>query len=422
MPEPRDILHVDMDAFFASVEQVLDPALKGKPVVVGGAIDGRGVVSSASYEARKYGVRSAMPVGRARRLCPDAIFIRGSFDAYVEFSGRVRAVLDRFAPAVEAVSVDDFYLDLTGCRRLHGMPIDAAGKIRAAVEAETGLSVSIGIAENKLTAKVASGFAKPAGIVEVWRGYEAAFLRPLPIRKLPGVGPRTAETLLQFNLTTIGALAGMPRDLLEQTFGSSGAYLWAAANGRDDSPVTPVSGPPKSVGREHTFARDVDDRRKIRAMLFRLVERAGRQLRDESLAARRVTLKLRYADFETATAAASLADPADGDDVFYRAAVELADRLMAKRRLRVRLIGVALSRLIAGAPRQGDLFAGTDIERRRRFYRGLDRLREKFGEGIARLGPGIAKAEHRRNEKNRKSTINNQQSTIGNPQSPTRRQ
>ena len=388
MPDSRDILHVDMDAFFASVEQVLDPSLRGKAVIVGGAIDDRSVVSAASYEARKFGVHSAMPIARARRLCPHAVFLRGNFQAYGEFSDRTKDILFRFTPLVERVSLDDFYLDLTGCRRLHGPPLQAAEKLRQSVLAETGLSVSIGIAANKLVAKVGSDYAKPKGIVEIWRGYEAAFLRYMPIEKLPGVGPRTKETLRRFNLLTIGALADISREFMEQRFGAGGVALWEHAHGRADVEVIADRGLPKSISRETTLKQDTDDRDVVRGALYSLVERAARQLREQGLTARRVTVKLRYADFKTVSRACTLKAPTEQDNVFYEAALAQVERLMG-RRLRVRLVGVSLSGLTLGTARQGDLFADQALERRTRLYRGLDQLRDRFGFDIARTGPPL---------------------------------
>jgi len=388
MSQARDILHVDMDAFFVSVERVLDPALRGRPVIVGGDVSERSVVASASYEARRYGVRSAMPMALARRRCPQAVVLRGNFAAYVEFSRRVHEILLRFTPLVQAVSLDDFYLDMTGCRRLYGPPLTAAERTKLTVRAETGLDVSIGAANNKVTAKVASGFAKPNGIVSVLPGCEAAFLRPLPVEKLPGVGPSTAAMLRKFNLRTVADLAHMPRALLERTFGQTGVDLWERANGRDSSPVVPDRGLPRSIGREHTFKEDTLDGKRIHAMLYALTERAARQLREEGLGARRVTVKVRYCNFRTVTAARSLSAPTDQDHLFYEAAQERLERLMT-RGLRVRLIGITLSGLHSAVGRQGNLFDEETQRRRNRFYSGLDRLRERFGFHIAHVGPSL---------------------------------
>ena len=386
MAESRDILHVDVDAFFASVEQVLDPRLLGKPVIVGGNPNDRSVVASASYPARAFGVRSAMPIAQARRLCPDAVFLPGNFQAYCEFSERVRKLLLRFAPLVEAASMDDFYLDFTGCRPLHGRPLQAAERMKCAVRAETGLTVTVAVALNKLLAKVASDLAKPDGLIEVRRGCEAAFLRPLPVGRLPGVGPSTEATLRKLNLVTIGQVAEIPPESLERMFGAWGAALGERARGRDDSPVIAEADRPKSIGRESTFSRDTSDRAEVRAMLYSLTERAARQLREEGLLARCVTVRVRYADFQTVTAARTLPTLTDQDKVFYETALGQVERLLA-RRMQVRLIGVTLSALASLHERQGDLFAETEFQRRRRFYRGLDRLRDRFGFEIARVGP-----------------------------------
>jgi DNA polymerase-4 len=384
----RDILHVDVDAFFASVEQALDPALAGKPVIVAGDPDGRSVVASASYEARRYGVRSAMPVAQARRLCPQGLFVTGHFDAYGEFSERIGNILRRFAPVVQAVSLDDFYLDLTGCRRLHGPLLPAAERMKFDVRAETDLSVTIGIAANKLVAKIASDLARPNGILEVGRGTEAAFLRNLPVETLPGVGPGMAEALRRFNLATVGDIARLPEELLQKTFGVAGLALWERARGCDDSPVVAEAGRPKSVSREHTFAEDTMDHEQVRSMLYYLIEHAARSLREECLLARRVTVKVRYSDFRTVTAARTLCAPTDEDRLLYDAAAEKLSRLV-ERRMRTRLVGVALSGLLPSGGTQGDLFAGARAQRRRRFYRALDRLRGRFGFDIAVVGPSL---------------------------------
>jgi len=384
---PRDILHVDIDAFFASVEKILDPSLNGKAVIVGGDVNDRSVVSSASYEARRYGVRSAMPIAQARRLCPGAIFLRGNFEAYARFSDRVLNILNRFTPIIERTSLDDFYLDLTGCRRLHGHPFQAADKIKRTVRNETGLPVSIGVASNKLVAKIASGLAKPDGILRVDPGNEAAFLRHLHMKKLPGIGAAAAASLRKFNLATLGEIASISADALERAFGAWGRILRERAQGIDDSPVVPDRGLPKSISHEHTFARDTMDADEIRAVLYTLTERTARRLRDKELLARTVTVKLRYTDFKTSTAARRLAEPTDMDHHLYEAALDRLEHLML-RRIRVRLVGVALSGLIPGARRQGALFDQRAHERKRRLYAGLDRIRRRHGFHI--LSPAAA--------------------------------
>ena len=384
---PRDILHVDMDAFFASVEKILAPSLSGKAVIVGGDISDRSVVSSASYEARRYGVRSAMPIAKARRLCPHAIFLRGNLEAYARFSDRVLNVLNRFTPIIQRTSLDDFYLDLTGCRRLHGHPFAAADKIKRTVHRETGLPVSIGVASNKLVAKIASGLAKPDGILRVNPGNEAAFLRHLQMKKLPGIGAAAADTLSKFNLVTLGDIASLPTGMLERAFGAWGRLIGERAHGIDNSHVVAERGLPKSISHEHTFARDTIDRDKIHAVLYTLTERTARRLRDKELLARTVTVKLRYADFKTSTAARRLAEPTDMDHHLYKAALDRLEHLML-RRIRVRLVGIALCGLIPRAHHQGTLFDQPAHKRKRRLYAGLDQIRQRHGFNI--LSPAAA--------------------------------
>jgi len=385
--EQRDILHVDVDAFFTSVEQHLNPALRGKPVIVGGHPKDRSVVAAASYEARRWGIRSAMPVAQALRLCPRAILVHGDHARYIEYSAHIRKILDHFAPAVEAASLDDFYMDFTGCRPLHGPPIEAAHRLRHAVLRHVGLHVTIGIAANRTVAKIASDLAKPRGIMEIHRGHEAAFLRGLPADRLPGVGPSTAAGLSRYNLTRIGDIAALPRQQMEQAFGPGGGALWELAHGIDPAPVIPQSGPPKSISRETTFPADTADRAQLRATLYALTERAAHQLREERLRARKLTVKVRYADFTPATASRTLPESAQEDALFFQAALERLEHLLQRRRLRIRLLGIALTALTPAAQRQAQLFGATQDARQRRFYQGLDKLRDRFGFDIARVGP-----------------------------------
>lgn len=389
MDKTRDIFHVDVDAFFASVEQVLRPELRGKPVIVGGDPRDRSVVSAASYEARRYGVHSAMPMAQARRLCPDGIFLRGNFDAYVEYSRRIERILRRYAPRVEAASLDDFYMDFTGCRRLHGEPIEAAEKIKGEIRECTGLNVTIGIASGPAIAKIASELAKPNGILEVRRGREAAFLRNLPVERLPGVGPATMQTLHKYNIQTLGDVARLPPESLRRVFGAWGETLRERALGRDDSEVLSTPAAPKSMGRETTFRVDTDDRGELRATLYDLTEHVARQLREEGFLARRVTVKVRYADFSSGSAAKMLEEAGDRDDDFYKAAVERLEHLLHRRRMRLRLLGVTLSALCPARQRQRGLFEEERSRRKTRFYEGIDKVRRKFGHNIARVGPAL---------------------------------
>ena len=381
------MLHLDMDAFFASVEQVLDPQLKGKPVIVGGHADDRSVVASASYEARRSGVRVAMPLAAARRLCPHGIFLRGSFRHYAEASERIHDILLEFSPAVEAASVDDFYVDLAGLQRLHGPPLGTADRIRRRISRETGLSASIGLGPNKLIARIASARAKPRGMVMVLPGHQRAFLRPMRVSELPGVGPQTQEVLGKFNIHTVGDLAAVEEALLTATFGEPGRALWRCARGEGDIRVGEPT-LPRSISRETTFEQDTDDRRMIRAMLYYLTERAARQLRSLHMHARRVGVKLRYADMKTVVALRALPRPTDQDVEFYSTASALMDRLFT-RRLRVRLVGVCLSDLRSGLLRQRDFLQDRRFDKLRRLYAGLDHIRERFGFSAVTAGPAL---------------------------------
>jgi DNA polymerase-4 len=383
----RKILHLDMDAFFVSVEQARNPSLRGRPVIVGGNPQGRGVVSAASYEARRYGVRSAMPLAQARRLCPQAVFIQGDHHLYAEISREVFRILGHYCPLVEPVSIDEAYLDLTGCERLHGPPLEAACKIREEIFRTLGLSASIGISTNRLVSKVASKMAKPAGILEVRPGYEADFLAPLPVEVLPGVGPKTRKTLRLLNIRTVGELATLDHQWLERALGRTGYFLHLRARGLDDSPVTPQESPPRSIGREVTLEEDTLDRRRLEGILYRLSERVGDALRRRGLRARCVQLKLRYSDFDTRTRSVTLWEPTDMDHVIFQEARRLMERLLC-RRVRVRLLGVSTSGLMR-APLQLPLFARERSLRRRALYRALDCIRGRYGWYALQVGRAI---------------------------------
>ncbi len=373
----RTIFHIDMDAFFVSVEETLDPALKGKPVIVGGDPDGRGVVAAASYEARKYGIHSAMPLARARRLCPKAIFLRGSHRRYSEFSERVFAVLDRYSPLVEPVSVDEAYLDHTGCELPHGPAPEAARRIRDAIKSAVGLNASIGIGSNKLIAKVASTCSKPNGMLWILPGRERAFLAPLSVDRIPGVGPKGGAELKRMGVKTVGDLARLPRELLEEAFGKWGTALYWKSRGVSDSEILPP-GEAKSISHETTFAEDLADPRLVESALGYLCEKAASRLRETGKVARCVTLKLRFSDFKTVTRSHTLPEGTADDYDIYQTAVRLLRKLFVGR-MRVRLVGVALSHLTPPGPEQSDLFATTPRENWDCLYRGIDSLRDKYG-------------------------------------------
>lgn len=386
-PPRRTVLHVDVDAFFPSVEQVLNPDLRGKSVIVGGLHTDRSVVASASYEARAFGVKTAMPIAAAYRLCPQAVFLRGNFHQYQAFSDRIEEILLQLSPDVQRVSLDDFYVDLTGTERLHGPAPLAAERFKRRIKEETGLNVSMGVASNRLVAKVASEQAKPNGLAVVRPGCEAAFLRPLGVGELPGVGPKVREALEKLNLRTIGDLARLDPRLLERTFGECGRLLAEYARGRDESVVAPA-GPPKSISRETTFEQDTDDRRTVEAMLFYLLERAAAHLRSLGMQARCVEVKVRYADFETVSRRRTLDRPSDQDAAFFAVARGLLHRLL-ERRIQVRLVGAGLSGLVQDRRRQTDFLEEKDYRRRARLYAGLDRVRERFGFSAVAVGPSL---------------------------------
>jgi DNA polymerase-4 len=379
----RAILHADMDAFYAAIEQRDDPALRGRPVVVGGS-SARGVVAAASYEARAFGVNSAMPSVQARKLCPQAVFVRGDPARYARESRRIFAIFRRFAPRVEGLSLDEAFLDLSGTERLLGPPAGVARGLRAAVRAETGLAVSVGLAPSKLVAKIASDLAKPDGLLCVPPERVGEFLEPLPVGRLWGIGPVASSRLAACGLHTIGELARAPEALLHELLGSWGAQAARLARGEDAREVEPWR-EPRSCGEENTFERDVSDPRVLERAIRSHAEAVARRLRRERIVARGVVLKLKLARalgggrYPLLTRAATLERATDDGAELARAATALLHR--ARLGEPVRLIGVAATRLEAAGPEQLDLFAAAgDPQRRARLNRTLDRIRERFGE------------------------------------------
>ncbi|HEU5438377.1 MAG TPA: DNA polymerase IV [Ktedonobacterales bacterium] len=345
----RRVLHADLDCFFAAVEELDDPSLAGRPVIVGGNPEGRGVVSTANYLARRFGVHSAMAAALARRLCPQAVFLRPRFPRYRELSQRVMAILAEHVETLEQVSVDEAYGELPpglpGCRRAE----DIALELKRRVRAETGLVISVGVARNKLLAKLASDTSKPDGCLIVRPGCEEAFLRPLPVGRLPGVGPHTRERLARHGLTTVGELSARGPAELHGLFGRTGEWLWRVARGQDDRPVEGEHGPPKSISRERTYERDIADAERAEAELRRLAERVARDAEQEGAFARTVTLKIKWYDFTLTTRQCSLGRPTRAAETIGEAAVallraQIAPLLGAERPLR--LLGVGLSGLI----------------------------------------------------------------------------
>ncbi len=367
-----------MDAFFVSVEEVLDPSLKGKPTVVGGSPEGRGVVAAASYAARRYGIHSAMPIAQAKRLCPHVIFLRGSHRRYSEYSTKVFEILRRYSPLVEPMSLDEAFVDLTGCERLHGPVLESAQKIHNAIRDELGLNASIGIACNKLLAKIASAYCKPNGMLWIAPGMEQRFLAPLPIRRIPGIGPKGGAELERMGIKSVGDLARLPLARLEETHGKWGASLYRKARGISDSPVTSETEDPHSISRETTFETDSADPLFIESTLSYLTEKAASQLRESNLFAGTVTLKLRYSDFKTVTRSKTLDLPTAKDHILFKTGAGLLHKLFT-RRTRVRLIGIAFTALTANPYRQENLFDDKDGQCWDNLYQGIDHIRHKYG-------------------------------------------
>ncbi|MFW6159220.1 MAG: DNA polymerase IV [Planctomycetota bacterium] len=365
------IMHVDIDAFFASVEQARDPRLRGRPVIVGS-----GVIASCSYEAREYGLCAGMPLNQARRLCPAAVILEGHYPTYRCFSRRVFELCREVAPHVEA-HLDEAYCDLTGTDALHGGPEPAGRRLKDTVKAETGLTVSVGIGTNRMIARMAGSSGKPDGLVRVPEDREADFVRDLPVRELPAVGRARLEVLRQLNIATIGDLRAVDRSDLEALFGADGAALYERCRGRDSRGIAEDE-QPKSISRETAFEQDTADRARIDGMLYYLVERAARAVRDLGLQCRTIGVRIRYADSKGDAATRSLPGPSDLDSELFAVAHDLLDRLY-RRRVSLHALGVRFSRLSMSRERQGTLFGGTDPARRARLYNCLDRLRGRFG-------------------------------------------
>jgi DNA polymerase IV len=372
----RAIIHLDLDAFFVAVERLDNPALIGVPVIVGGRPETRGVVSSASYEARKYGVRSAMPTAQALRLCPQAILVSGHRGRYSELSHNVMELLGNYTPVLEPISIDEAFLDVTGTEGLFGIPSRLAKVIQDQIDTELHLSASLGVAANKLVAKVASDHRKPHGITVVQPGREAAFLAPLPIERLWGVGRVTGEALHHMGIDLVGQLAQLGSDDLRARFGSAGDGLWRAARGIDDSPVTPEH-ERKSLSREITFAQDQKDPIVLRRELLRLSDDVAGGLRRHQLQAKTVAIKLRYGDFTTYSRQSTLPEPTDTGPAIYAQARALFDLAWDFRRA-IRLIGVGTSNLCEPA-RQLRLFEQED-RRQAQLDQAVDQIRARFGE------------------------------------------
>jgi DNA polymerase-4 len=386
----RTILHVDMDAFFVSVEELFDPSLKGKPVVVGGKATERGVVSAASYAARKYGVHSAMPLRTAAQLCPHAIFLDGHPTRYREMSTKVFDVLGHYSPKVEMASIDEAYLDMTGSERLFGRPLKAAASLHNDVKRDTGLNCSIGIATSRLLAKVASDQAKPHGMLWVPPGCESAFLAPLQVRRIPGVGKKTEEKLATYGIHRVGDMAQLQESFVESILGKWGLALVGKAHGLDAGGYFQGEvgdhDDPKSISHEHTFGEDSADSDMLESTLAKLSQMVARRLREHEMHTRTVQIKLRYSDFTTLTRAHTLEQPTQID-------IELIEhsRLLFRKNWNgspVRLLGVQASSL-EHSEGQLNLLEGEKTRKWRSALAAADKLRDRFGEKSVSVASGL---------------------------------
>ena len=387
----KTIFHVDMDAFFVSVEELFEPSLKGKPVVVGGQRHERGVVSAASYAARKFGVHSAMPLRTAAKLCPQAVFVDGHPERYRECSENVYRVLTNFSPLVEMASIDEAYLDMTGTDRLHGPPLRAAHALHQKMKAETQLNCSIGMGTSRLVAKVSSAQAKPNGVLWIVPGQEAKFLAPLNVRDIPGVGRVMEHDLHGMGIFKVGDLARLEEQTLEEQFGKWGLALAGKARGEDaggwfDTEVG-ADTDPKSISHEHTYNEDTAVAEQLESTLMRLSEMVGRRLRENQLYARTIQLKLRYKDFTTITRAHSLPIPTQLDTEIFEQ-VRTLFRNNWKKGAAVRLLGVQVSSFEARSE-QIDLLEPDRQNRWKQALAAADRLRDKYGESSVHLAGGM---------------------------------
>ncbi len=399
----RVIFHLDMDAFFVSVEELSNPSLKGQPVVVGGKPGERGVVAAASYAARKFGIHSAMPLSEAYRRCPHAVFLEGRPHKYLDYSRRVKAILTQFSPLVEMASIDEAYLDLTGTEKLLGPPIQAADALHEAVGAETSLPCSIGIGTSRLVAKISSGLAKPNGVLYVPPGAEAAYLAPLKIRRVPGVGKVMHQKLNQLGLETIGQVAQRDDAYLERHLGKQGPELARKARGLDAgawfSPGFSQGDNPKSISHETTFKVDTRDPVLIDSTLAKLSQLVARRLREHGLWSRTVQVKFRYDDFSTNTRAKTLGEPTQLDAVILETVRMLYLRHRNPRKA-IRLLGVHAGALQQDPQHQEGLFDGDSHQKMTQAMQAVDTLRDRFGESSVGLAAALRHGRRERVHEN----------------------
>jgi DNA polymerase-4 len=392
----RCIFHIDLDAFFVSVEQAFNLELKGKPVIVGGDPERRGVVASASYEARPFGIHAGMPLSKARRLCPQAIFIRANFSRYREASNRFMEILADFSPDIEPLGLDEAYLDVTGCEEPYGSPRQLARAIKERINKELNITASVGIATCKVVAKIASDLCKPDGLLEIASGKEQAFLNPLPIAKLPGVGEKTEQSLKEMGITTIGELASLPLDTIKRQFGATGAVLHSYSRGIDEREVE-APGEAKSISQELTFAHDTLDRNFLEANLHNLCQEVCQELRSQNKSAKCVAIKLRYADFKTITRQVTLQEASDVTQVIFTTAQQLLNKTLAKQEKPIRLIGIRVSSLV-GEEKQLRMF-DSRVAKLGHLDQAVDKIRKKYGSTAIKSGDDTLSEGSQNNKK-----------------------
>lgn len=378
----RTIFHLDLDSFFVSVERILDPSLKGKPVIVGANPEyGRGVVAACSYEAREYGLHSGMPIKQAYQLCPNGIYLNGNHKEYSQYSKAVKRILEKYAPLIEQASVDEFYMDFTGTKNIYGSLYMFAVKLQKEIFDKLQLPCSIGIGSNKTIAKICSDYAKPKGITYVVPGMEKEFLSPLPVETIPGVGKVTLQDLHLKGIYKIGELAKLSEDYLITAFGKYGAALWIKANGGGSEYLNPPT-ERKSISKERTYGKDENNRSEIEQTLFKLNGQVCQLLRDKNWQASTISIKLRYSDFVTLTRAKTI-KPTDDDKIIYETAVKLLHKADT-RRVSIRLVGIHLTKFNEFTE-QEEIFEDEDIKRKKMF-RAITKIRDKFGYASIQFG------------------------------------
>ena len=389
------IIHVDMDAFYASVEQRDRPELEGKPIIVGGSPDQRGVVAAANYAVRQFGVHSAMPSSTARRLCPHAIFLPAQLDYYAQISDQIREIFHRFTPLVEPLSLDEAFLDVSGSERLFGTAESVGRQIKESIRSELNLVASVGIAPNKFLAKIASDLEKPDGFVQVDARGVQAFLDPLPVGRLWGVGRQTSKVFQRLGVHTIGQLRALPLSVLTSHFGSHGEHLSKLAHAIDNRPVVPDR-EAKSISNETTFATDLDDQESLRAWLLELTEQVARRLRRHALRGRTVEIKVRFADFQTITRSRKLPEPTNSTQALWEQANALLSTRLPSDHLPIRLLGMGVTEIDRTGVTQQQLFDEADRERQDGLDEVGDQIRERYGSKALSRGSTLKhNARHR---------------------------